>query len=137
MQKMYARVPALAVLLVLVALLTTTVLASGCAKAPPNLSPAANQAFVSLQVQRALDTIRDIAQDGHAATPPVFTEATTRAVTNWHTAAITVVHASAAGWPAAVVASLDQLLVVLPPGERTTLTPYVLLAKTVLGQVLR
>ena len=89
-------------------------------------------AFESHEIQKSLDTIRDIAVDANATTPPVLTTATTRKVVTWHESAITVLHARGAGWVVTLAASLDELLKNLPADERATLLPYVTLAKTIL-----
>jgi len=103
-----------------------------CAKTPVNLSPAAVTAFESHEIQKSLDTIRDIAVDANATTPPVLTTATTRKIVTWHESAITVLHARGAGWVVTLAAGLDELLKNIPAEERQTLLPYVTLAKTVL-----
>jgi hypothetical protein len=104
----------------------------GCAKAPLSLSPAGVTAFQNSQIQKSLDTIRDIAIDANATTPPVLDTATTRKVVTWHQSAITVLHARGAGWVVTLAAGLDELLKNIPAEERQTLLPYVTLAKTVL-----
>lgn len=106
-----------------------------CAPPPPNLTPAANQAFVNMRIQKALDAIRDIAQDGNALTPPVFSTATTRTITLWHESAITIVKTLGTSWQATLSASLDAMLANLSASERATLTPYVTLAKTIISEV--
>jgi hypothetical protein len=107
----------------------------GCAHTPPNLSPVAVTAFQNLQIAKALDTVRDIAVDANATTPPVLSTSTTRAIVSWHQGALQVLNARAAGWPATIAASLDAVVSNLPQAERATLAPYVALAKTVLNQV--
>lgn len=111
------------------------VLVSGCASAPPSLSPAAVSAFNNHRVQRVLDLVRDTATDGNAATPPVFSTDATRKVVAWHRSAITVVHTLGTGWQATLNASLDELVKNLPPNERQLLATYVALAKTVINEV--
>lgn len=108
---------------------------SACAKAPPTLSPAGVSAFNNHRVQRALDIIRDTAQDANAQTPPVLSTDTTRKVTRWHESAITIVHAMVNGWQVLLTTSLDELLKDVPAHERPMLAPYVALAKTVITQV--
>jgi hypothetical protein len=107
----------------------------GCAKAPLSLSPAGVTAFQNSQIQKSLDTIRDIAIDANATTPPVLDTATTRKVVTWHQSAITVLHARGAGWVSALTTSLDELQKQLPASERKTLAPYIALAKTILVEV--
>lgn len=108
---------------------------SGCAPPPPNLSPAANQAFYKTRAQKALDVIRDTAQDANATTPPIVSTATARKITIWHESAIKIMHDSGAGWQPAVQTGLDELLKDVTPAEKQLLTPYVALAKTILQEV--
>lgn len=115
--------------LVLVLLLT------GCATAPPTLSPPARIAFTNHRVQTALDLIRDTAQDGNATTPPIVSTDAARTITAWHLSAITIIHATGQGWQTAVRAGLDELLTHLPPPEQQLFTPYVTLAKAILAEV--
>lgn len=109
----------------------------GCAKTPPNLSPAGVTAFENHEIQKSLDTIRDMAIDANATQPPLLTTETTRKVVTWHQSAISVLHARSAGWVSTLTTSLDELLKNLPDGERKTLQPYVALAKTLLIEVTR
>ncbi len=109
--------------------------ASACAKAPPTLTPAGATAFQNTQIQKALDLIRDIAQDGNATTPPAISTAAARAVTTWHQAAIITIHDRASGWKATVETGLDQLVMQLAPNEQMLLSPYVALAKTLLKEL--
>lgn len=110
-------------------------LTSGCAHPPPNLTPAANQAFTQHQVQGALDELRDIAQAANATTPPLLSTDTTRKITTWHAQAITLIHDATAGWPTLVATSLDVALADLPPNEARVVAPYVPLIKTLLKEV--
>lgn len=107
---------------------------SGCAKTPPNLTPAANAAFSQHQVQNALDQLRDIAQAANATTPPLLSTPTVRKITAWHAQAITLVHMAGAGWQTLVAAGLDTALADLPPSESRVVTPYVPLIKTLLKE---
>jgi ABC-type branched-subunit amino acid transport system ATPase component len=109
----------------------------GCAKAPLSLSPAGVTAFQNSQIQKSLDTIRDIAIDANATTPPVLDTTTTRKVVTWHKSAITVLHARGAGWVSTLTTSLDELSRNLPAAEQKTLAPYIALAKTLLNEVTR
>jgi ABC-type branched-subunit amino acid transport system ATPase component len=109
----------------------------GCAKAPPTLGPAGVTAFQNQQIQKSLDTIRDIAIDANATAPPVLTTDTTRKVVTWHKSAITVLHARGAGWVSTLTTSLDELSRNLPAAEQKTLAPYIALAKTLLNEVTR
>lgn len=125
--------------LALIIVLAAAVLAgsgfSGCAPPPPNLSPAANQAFYKTRAQKALDVIRDTAQDANATTPPIVSTATARKITVWHESALKIMHDSGAGWQATVQTSLDELLKDVTPAEKQLLAPYVALAKTILHEV--
>jgi hypothetical protein len=117
---------------------TLTVISSGCGLTtapPPNLTPAAQTAFHSQQAQNVLDQIRDIAQDASKTVPPVVSRASAIKITDWHRAAITIVHEAGSGWPTAVVASLTEVLKSLSPAEQALLAPYVTLTKTILTEV--
>jgi hypothetical protein len=119
----------------LLAIVVTCSAFSGCAPPPPNLTPAANQAFYKTRAQKALDVIRDTAQDGNATTPPIVSTGTARKVTTWHESALKIMHDAGAGWQTAVATSLDELLKDVTPAERQLLAPYVALAKTILTEV--
>lgn len=116
-------------------LLLGFVILPACAKAPPTLSPAATRAFNQTRVIQALDIIRDTAIAAEAATPPQMTTATTRKVVTAHQSALRVMDAAGAGWQAAIASSLDELVANVSPTERTILTPYIALAKSVLNAV--
>jgi len=106
--------------------LVLSVSLAGCANnRPPNLSPAGNAAFTQMQVQKALDTIRDIVQDGNATQPPVFSTDTARKVTQWHKIAIVTVHTASQGWQKTLEQSLGDVVVSLPLPERQRIAPYV------------
>jgi hypothetical protein len=107
----------------------------GCAHTPPNLSPTGATAFQSHQIQNSLDTIRDVAIDANATTPPLLATSTTRKVVTWHQSAITVLHARGSGWVALLTTSLDELSKDLPAAEQHTLAPYIALAKAILAGV--
>jgi len=109
----------------------------GCAKAPPTLSPVGVTAFQNLQIAKALDTVRDIAVDANATTPPVLSTSTTRSIVTWHKGALQVLNARSAGWPTTIATSLDAVVGNLPAKERDTLAPYVTLAKTILQEATR
>jgi len=122
--------------LTLILLCALTLFTPGCTNnPPPNLSPAATTAFQNTQIQKALDLIRDVAQDANATTPPVLSTNTARQVTLWHQSAITVVHARGAGWQSAVFTSLDELATHLSAADKPRLVPYIALAKTLLAEV--
>lgn len=108
---------------------------SYCTPAPPNLSPQASIAFTNTRVQKALDLIRDTAQDANAQAPPLLSTATTRKVTLFHESAIKIIHTAGTGWQSTVRTSLDELLKDVPPAEVQLLTPYVALAKTIIAEV--
>ena len=110
-------------------------LLADCASAPPNLTPAAVTAFNQSRLEKTLDVIRDTAQDGSTASPPVVAVADAVTITKWHQSAVLIIETQGAGWPVQVAVSLDQLLTNLPPSTRTLVAPYVALAKLVLQQV--
>lgn len=135
MQKLYSVVRRLSLFVVLAAIVVTCSGFSGCAPPPPNLTPAANQAFYKTRVQKALDVIRDTAQDGNATTPPIVSTDTARKVTQWHESALKVMHDSGAGWQTMVATGLDELLKDVSRSERQLLTPYAALAKTIVQEI--
>jgi hypothetical protein len=92
-------------------------------------------AFQSHQIQNSLDTIRDVAIDANATTPPLLATATAHKVVTWHQSAITVLHARGSGWVALLTTSLDELSKDLPAAEQHTLAPYIALAKAILAGV--
>lgn len=109
-----------------------------CAKAPPTVTtPQGIVAFQNLQVQKALDQVRDIAVDANATTPPVLSTDTTRKVVTWHKAAITTLHARTNGWQAALLTGLDELTKGLPAKDQQVLAPYIELVKVILQGVIR
>jgi hypothetical protein len=123
-------------LLCLLALLTFAPMTSGCATAPPNLSPAASSAFQKTRVIRALDLVRDFAIDGEAQMPKIVSTSTTRKIVQWHQSSLTVIQASDTGWVEAVSAGLTEVVNSLAPDEQQKFTPYVVLITTILREVL-
>jgi hypothetical protein len=109
-------------------------LEQGCAKTPPTLSPAAAVAFQNLQVQKSIDTIRDVAIAANATEPPLISTPSTRTIVTWHQSALVVLKARETGWVSIVSTSLDEALKHLKPEERSTIGPYVTLAKTILHE---
>lgn len=126
-------------LIVLVAAMTALlggpVSQTSCAKAPPNLTPAASMAFRATQVVRALDVLRDVAIDANAQKPPLLSEEVTRKVVLYHQSTVKVIQATPAGWPAMTKAGLDALLSGLAPPERALLAPYAGLINTIIQEV--
>jgi ABC-type uncharacterized transport system substrate-binding protein len=112
-------------------------LAPACAKTPPILSPAAQQAYKSHEVQKDIDLLRDIAQDANAQVPPVLSTATTRKIIDWHTAVTRIMLAAGDGWQVTVATSLDEVVKNLPANEQQLIAPYVSLIKTILNEVTR
>lgn len=109
----------------------------GCAKAPPTLSPEAQQAFYKTRVIKALDLARDFAIDGEATTPQVLSTETTRKIVLWHQASLKVIQASDAGWAAAITQSLTELRNGLADAEKQKFGPYLALIQVTLQEVLR
>ena len=108
---------------------------SGCAKAPPDLTPEAKRAFYATQVVKDLDRLREVAVAAHATTPPILTAEETQSVVKWHLGAITSIKAGVSGWQAGVSVGLDALLSSLSPRARSTLAPYVAIVKTLLQEI--
>ncbi len=109
----------------------------GCASAPPNLSPAAQQAWYATRVVKGLDVLRDTAIDANAQTPPLLTTTETRCVVLVHQTALQTMQAKASGWPTAVSTALDGLKRpgCLTPRSVTVLAPYVAIVKTALLEI--
>ena len=113
------------------------ILAIGCAKVPPDLTPEASKAFKGAQVVKALDVLRDTAIAAHAQAPPLLSEDATRKVVTYHQSVVKTLQAMPEGWVAFAQKGLDELLTDLPSRERNLLTPYVTLVKTVIAEVTR
>jgi len=109
----------------------------GCAKTPPNLSPAAATAFQKTRVIKALDLARDFAIDGEAQDPKVVSTKTTRDIVQWHQSSLKVMQASDSGWVEAVGAGLTEVVNKLEADEKQKFTPYVSLVRTSLVEVTR
>lgn len=106
-----------------------------CAKAPPNLTPQAQQAFYKHQVLKGLDVLRDFAIEGEATTPKVVPTNTARDVVETHKSLTTVMLAADAGWQAAVGSGLDELLNRRSESEKLKFAPYVALVKALLKEI--
>lgn len=118
----------------LIGLLTFAPL-SGCAKAPPALTPAAQQAFYKTQALKVLDLFRDFAIDAEATTPKVLSTDTTRKVVTYHASAVRIMQAADAGWASAVSAGLEETVNALPPNDKQKVAPYAALVRTVLQEI--
>lgn len=116
----------------LAALIVGLVLGSGCVHAPPELAPAAHLAWTQHEIQKALDLVRDIAQDGADMTPPVISVAAARYVTVWHRTAIQIVHDAPAGWQQQVAVGLMGLKDGVPSDDYARVRPYVDIAMSLL-----
>lgn len=112
-------------------------LALGCAKTPPNLTPAASLAFKGTQAIKALDVLRDTAIAANAQIPPLLPEDSTRKVVLYHQSVVKMMQAAPLGWAPAAQQALDELLNHLTDKDKTLLSPYILLVKTVIGEVSR
>ena len=123
--------------LLLIGLLCFAPMTGGCAKAPPNLSPAGTAAFQKTRVIKGLDLLRDFAIDAEAQSPKVLSTDSTRKIVTYHQSALRVIQASDSGWVGATVSSLTEVTNALPPGDRQKVAPYVALVQTVLTEVTR
>lgn len=108
---------------------------SACALPPPNLTPAAVVAYNQTRLEKALDVIRDTAQDGSALTPPVVSVKDAVTVTKAHKSLVLIIESQGTGWQHQVSTTLDQLLANVLPATRAVLAPYVALVKALLQQV--
>lgn len=106
-----------------------------CAHPPPTLSPVGVRAFNATRAVAILDVVRDTAIAAEAARPQLLSTASTRAVVDWHRAAVAAAGATPQGWQAAVLASLDGVERTLAPAEKTVLAPYFVLVRTILREV--
>ena len=107
----------------------------GCAKAPPTLTPAAQQAFYKTRVIKGLDLLRDFAIDGEATTPKVVSTATARQIVLYHQATLKIIQATDHGWIVAVSAGLEELRLQLSEADRQKVGPYIGLVRAILAEV--
>ena len=120
----------------LIGLLTFAPLSlGGCAKAPPELTPPAQQAFYKTEALKGLDLLRDFAISAEATTPKVLPTSTTRDIVETHRSIVVVMRAADAGWREAVSTTLDELLRRRSDAEQTTLAPYIALIKVLLKEI--
>lgn len=110
------------------------ILATGCAPAPPNLTPAGVAAFKGTQAIKALDMLRDAAVDANALTPPLISTDSTRRVVLYHKSAITIIHKTPGGWRPTVGAGLGELRASLKGTDGEQLAPYIHLAQTLIEE---
>ncbi len=111
--------------------------AHACASnAPPTLSPTGTVAWQTLRAVKALNVLRDVAVAANEQTPPVLSTAVTREVVEYHRSALVVIQQLPNGWKPSVSASLDQLILRLPPDAKRQLGPYLQLVQIVLQQTL-
>ena len=122
-------------LLPLLGILGLLAMELGCAKAPPNITPQATQAFHKTNVLNGLDLARDFAIDAEATDPKVLSTATTRKIVTYHQSSVRIMQASDAGWREAVMAALDELLGQLSPAERQKFGPYAGLIKSLVQEI--
>lgn len=106
-----------------------------CAKAPPDLTPQAQQAFYKTEALKGLDLLRDFAIGGEATTPKVIPTATTRDVVETHRSIVLVMRAADTGWRDAVSTALDELLNRRTDTEKAKFGPYVALVKSLLKEI--
>lgn len=127
----------IALVLALTALLTSTILSEGCAKAPPNLSPVGVAAFHAHEVVKVLDLVRDTAIAAEAQNPKLLSTDTTAKVVTWHHSALVTIKTVPYGWQGSVQAGLDEVSKNLPASERSVLGPYLSMARAVIREVAR
>ena len=108
---------------------------SGCAKAPPNLTPQATQAWYATQVVKALDLVRDTAVSANALTPPLISTDTTRKVVQYHEDTVSIIQALPSGWQTTVKASLTVFVSSLSDSDKTLLKSYVTVVQDALKAV--
>lgn len=117
--------------------IVSTVVLTGCAKAPPHLTPEATRAFHGTQVVKTLDVMRDAAVAANVQVPPLLSTDATRKVVLYHQSVVKVIQAAPAGWVPFAQRGLEEMLDALPPKERAVVGPYAALVKTVIAEVIR
>lgn len=123
-----------AYLIAAVMTLAAPLVAVSCAHPSPNLSPVGVRAFYATRAVNVLDVVRDTAIAAEAATPKLLSTSSTRAVVEWHRAAVAAAGATPSGWEATVLASLDGVERNLEPPERAVLAPYFALVRAILQE---
>ncbi len=109
--------------------------APGCAKAPPNLTPQAVAAFHGTQLIRDLDRLRDVAVDAHRTVPPLIDAEVTLKIVKWHEQSLLTVRAATTGWKSALRQSLVSLEQELPPRVREVVGPYLAVIRIIMEDV--
>lgn len=123
--------------LMLVLVLFSFVPAACSSQVPPNLNPQATAAWYGTRAIKALDLVRDVAVDGNALEPPLFSTDVTREVVEYHRSAIKIIHETPNGWKSAVSAGLEELKKNLSPTDRQRLGPYFTLVQAILKEVIQ
>lgn len=108
---------------------------AGCAKAPPQLSPAGKSDFYKTQVVHQLDLLRDTAIAANALPTPLLSTDDTRQVVAVHRSLLLTLQSSEAGWVAAVKMGLDQMVEKFKPAQKAVIAPYVAAVKLILDEV--
>lgn len=107
----------------------------GCAKAPPALTPPAQQAFYKTEALKSLDLLRDFAISAEATTPKVLPTSTTRDVVETHRSIVLIMRAADTGWREAVITTLKELVARRSDSEKQKLAPYVALITVLLTEI--
>lgn len=120
-------------------------LAVGCAKAPPTLSPAGTQIWQANEAVVALGTLQHVAIELNAlkvcAAPPattcspVLSDANTRTVVDTVTAALLTIKQVPTGWKATATAALTQIEQRLDALGKAKVAAYVGAARTVVNSL--
>lgn len=113
-----------------IAALALVLALTGCAKAPPSLSPTGKAAFQAIQVVHALDVLRDVAIDAEAQKPKLLSTENTRRVLVYQKQVVQTIRAVPEGWKGVAVAGLDQLEHDIPADQWARLKPFVVLLRT-------
>jgi hypothetical protein len=122
-------------LVLALALLSASLSAPSCAKAPPTLSPAGAAAFQGTRVVKALDVLQDFAISAEAQNPKLLSTDNTRKVINFVGASVKLIDAVPGGWKPTVTAGLVQLEHDLPPAAWQRIAPYVQLLRVLIAEV--
>lgn len=117
-------------------LLVVALTFSGCASAPPTLSPQGVAAYHGTQAIQTLDVFRDAAMVATKQNPPVISRATAQKILDYHTSAVKVILATPNGWRAAVLQGLEETVKNLPPNEAMWIAPYATLITTIANEVI-
>lgn len=110
---------------------------SSCAgNPPPGLTPNEKISYQSLRVVKGLDLLRDMAITAEAQIPPLITTDAARRIVLFHKEAISAIGAIPDGWKPIVISALTSLESELSDQDKQKFTPYFILVKTLISEVI-